>query len=119
MFSITAAATNSLSCTKSTKGIPIVLVHNKSPNQATATMAQHVLPLRAQLGGTVATAAQRRRHSDADRAQRVRSIALALWLARMKRWPCGNSSTRIYEMPDIFGRQLLTMARIHRIVAPR
>ena len=47
-------------------------------NRATATIAQHVPSLRAQLTDAVSTRSERRRHPDAERARRAESIVSAL-----------------------------------------
>ena len=46
-------------------------------HRATATIAQHVPPLRVQLADAVSTPTERRWHPDAERARRVESIVSA------------------------------------------
>ena len=60
---------------------PIVLEQRKRwrrYNRATATIAQHVPPLRAQLAGAVSTPSERRRHTDSKPTGLVEIIVSAL-----------------------------------------
>ena len=51
----------------------------KQLTPSTATIAQHMPPLRAQLAdATVSTPSERRQHPDSERARRVESIVSAL-----------------------------------------
>ena len=51
----------------------------RSWNRATATISQHVPPLRAQLADVVSTPSERRQHPNKGRARRVQRIVSALY----------------------------------------
>ena len=53
-------------------------------NRTTATIAQHVPPLRAQLGDVAPTLREKRLHRDAERSRRVESIVSAPYLGKLK-----------------------------------